>query len=855
MPGEAARVATVNALGVLNRPPEPLFERLASMTARACGASHAVLALLDQSHFRPIASFGLVAVEAPRERCLLAGRVLSDPDIFSVEDAAAQEVFRHDAWTQDPFGARGFVGKALLTPDGQLLGLLAVFDRVPRIFTSTERNSVRDNAALALAILQRAPRAAGHPAPPAPVAAASPALDQELYRLLLEPSPVTPRLRRWLELLGQRHRASRAQYFRLRQEPGGDDMTALLREEWCAQSTSPQIVTGAGLRLDADLFPPEVVLRWTRAEPFAFLREQAPPALAEILRKAGARSVLGCSAFAAGVPFALVLLHDCDAPREWSAEEQASVGGLTGSLGLALDCEYQQFRLQDHRERLESSLLAVGDPVIVTDRSGLVELANTAAQRLLGRTAADLGGRPLESFFTRRDPRKESDDPPPAGPLRRVLEMGETVFEQTGLWVLASNGGAIAVGGHTAPVRDSTGAIRGTVRVFRDITGEEKMRHEALRADQYEKVVSLAGGVAHGFNNALTSISGNLSLAAMTLRQQPDDALNSLQEAQIACDTARDLAGQLLAFTRGAAPIKKVQMLSTLVEEQVTIALRGTNVQAVFTLPEDLPLVELDSELFGRVVRNLTMNAADAMTQGGKLEVWAVARALGEGHPTGLPPGRYVKLCFEDEGSGIPPELLPRVFSPFFTTKAGASGLGLSAVYSIVRQHGGDVNVDSIVGHGTIFRLYLPATRTPGPPEEAIEAPSAVARVLVLDDEESVRNLTVRVLHQLGYGGRATGDGETLLREYERARATGNPYAAVLLDLTIQGGPGGLDVLQRLRRIDPAVRAIAMSGYMVTLDRDELKAHGFIDVLPKPYAIAEIASVMHLATQTPAQLS
>ncbi|MBS0656615.1 MAG: PAS domain-containing protein [Verrucomicrobia bacterium] len=849
MPGEAARVAAVNALGVLNRPPEPLFERLTSMTARACGVSHAVLALLDQSHFRAIASFGLVAAEAPRERCLLAGRVLSDPDVFSVEDAAAQELFRHDAWTQDPFGARGFAGKALLTPDGQLLGLLAVFDRVPRLFSTTERHNLRENAALALAILQRTPRvAAGTPAA-APAVAAVPAQDHEIYRQLLEPSPVTPRLRRWLELVGQRFRASRAQYLRLRQEPGGDDLTALLREEWCAPHTSPQIVTGAGLRLDADIFPPDVVPRWTRAEPFAFLREQAPPLLAEILRKAGARSVVGCSAFAAGVPFALVLLHDCDAPREWSSEEQQALGALTASLGLALDTEYQQFRLQDQRERLEATLLALGDPTLMTDRSGLVELANPAAQRLLGRTASDLGGRPLESFFTRRDPRKESDDPPPAGPLRRVLEMGETVFEQTGLWALAANGGAVSVGGHTAPIRDTTGAIRGTVRVFRDITGEEKMRTEALRADQYEKVVSLAGGVAHGFNNALTSISGNLSLAGMTLRQQPDDALASLQEAQLACDTARDLAGQLLAFTRGAAPVKKVQMLSNLVEEQVTIALRGTNVQAVFTLPEDLPLVELDSELFGRVVRNLTMNAADAMPQGGKLEVWAVARALGEGHPTGLPPGRYVKLCFEDEGSGIPPELLPRVFSPFFTTKAGASGLGLSAVYSIVRQHGGDVNVDSIVGHGTIFRLYLPATRTPGPPEETLEAPSSVARVLVLDDEESVRNLTVRVLHQLGYGGRATGDGDSLLREYERARANGNPYSAVLLDLTIQGGPGGLDVLQKLRRLDPEVRAIAMSGYMVTLDRDELRGQGFIEVLPKPYAIAEIAAVMQLATQ------
>lgn len=848
MPAEAARVAAVNALGVLNRPPEPLFERLTSMTARACGASHAVLALLDQTQFRPIASFGLVAVDLPRERCLLASRVLSDPDVFAVEDAATQEVFRHDAWTQDPFNARGFAGKALLTPDGHLMGILAVFDRVPRPFSPHERNVLRENTSLALAILQRSPRAT--PATTTVPLATSVSPEQELYRLLLEPSPVTPRLRRWLELLGNRHKASRAQFFRLRQEPGGDDLTALLREEWCAQGISPQIVTGAGLRLDADIFPPEVVPRWTKAEPFAFLREQAPPALAEILRKAGARSILGCSAFAASVPFALVVLHDCEQPREWTPEEQANLGATTSALGLALDTEYSQFRLQDQRERLEATLVALGDPVLVADRSGLVELANTAAQQLLGRTAADLGGRPLESFFTRKDPKKEGDDPPPSGPLRRVMEMGETVHEQTGLWALSATSGPIAVGGHTAPVRDSTGAIRGTVRVFRDITGEEKMRTEAMRADQYEKVVSLAGGVAHGFNNALTSISGNLSLAAMTMRQQPDDAMSSLEEAQLSCETARDLAGQLLAFTRGAAPVKKVQMLSTLVEEQVTIALRGTNVQAVFTLPDDLPLVELDSELFGRVVRNLTMNAADAMSHGGKLEVWAVARALGEGHPTGLPPGRYVKLCFEDEGSGIPPELLPRVFSPFFTTKAGASGLGLSAVYSIVRQHGGDVNVDSIVGHGTIFRLYLPATRTPGPADEAMESPSDVPRVLVLDDEESVRNLTVRVLHQLGYGGRATGDGDALVREYERAKNAGHPYAAVLLDLTIQGGPGGLDVLHRLRQLDPNVRAVAMSGYMVTLDREELRAQGFIEVLPKPYAISEIANTMQLAARS-----
>ncbi len=683
-PLDAARVDAVRALKILDTATEPLFDRLTAMAARACGASHALLVIVDDLRCWPKAAHGFAATEAPRATALLAARTLADNDVFVVEDAAAGG-FPGDPWLVGTTGVRGFAGRSLVTQDGHVVGLLAVFDRVPRPFSSTERNALRDFAAVTLAALER-------PAPP----------------------------------------------------PG--------------------------------------------------------------------------------------------------------------------EVENEIASLRDEADRLNAILLSMSDAVAATDASGAITFANDAACSLLRGTPGELAGLPLEGFFLRRDPTAKLDSFSPPDPISRILESGETVREPGGVWVIPRNGAPpVRIGGHTAPLRDSSGAIRGAIRVFHDTSGEERFHADVLRADNFEKLAALAGGIAHGFNNALTAISGNLSLADMLLRQSPDEAATSIAEAQAASAKAADLSAQLLAFSRGATPVKKLQLLSELVEENVTFALRGSKVQPVFTVPESLPLVELDPTLFGRVVRNLVFNAVEAMPKGGKLEIWAVARELPAGHPTGLTPGRYVKLCFEDEGEGIPPENLNRIFSPFFTTKAGGSGIGLSAVYAIVRQHGGQINVDSIVGRGTIFRVYLPvaAANDEGSGVAAEDdAATDAPRVLVLDDEASIRALTVRVLHQLGYGGRAVGDGDAFIREFTRAHVSGRGYQAILLDLTIPGGPGGVDVLRRVLEVEPRACAIAMSGYMPTLNRDDLVAEGFFDVLAKPYAIAEIAdtigrAVAHYARAEP----
>ena len=406
---------------------------------------------------------------------------------------------------------------------------------------------------------------------------------------------------------------------------------------------------------------------------------------------------------------------------------------------------------------------------------------------------------------------------------RQVTPNGETVWVR----ILAN------------PIKGRDGAILGHVGTVEDITELRQARQEILKAQKLESIGVLAGGIAHDFNNILTAILGNVSLARYQM-QDPEKVAQRLEDAEGAAARARDLTQQLLTFARGGEPVKKVVEVPGLLREATAFALHGSSVGCAFVLADDLWPLEADEGQLVQVVHNLVINAVQAMPQGGALTIGARnagSRAQGE---------EWVEISVSDTGAGISEQHLERIFDPYFTTKQQGSGLGLASCYSIIKKHGGTIKAESALGMGSIFRVVLPASRHPQPcrTELGSALSNGASRVLVMDDEKIVRVLAQAILEQLGYQAECTEDGAQAADLYLKAKERGEPFAAVILDLTVPGGIGGKEAIKMLLNIDPKVKAIVCSGYCTDPVMANHREYGFSAVLCKPYRPHDLSKIL-----------
>ncbi len=386
-----------------------------------------------------------------------------------------------------------------------------------------------------------------------------------------------------------------------------------------------------------------------------------------------------------------------------------------------------------------------------------------------------------------------------------------------------------------------------TAQIVERLEGEKAARLDAVmtRASKLESLGVLAGGIAHDFNNLLTVIMCNLSLGQLD-RSIGQDTLRCLREGEQAAKRARDLTQQLLTFAKGGAPVRSSTRMQDLIREAVEFASHGTKARCELLVRPDLWPANVDRSQISRVVQNIVINAHQAMPQGGTLTIAAQNEMVGAGAVAPLRPGKYLLLRFRDTGPGISPEQLPKIFDPYFTTKNYGSGLGLATVYSIVQQHQGHVEVQSTVGEGTMFSLWLPAAEEPPQPDVLTTCvlPQCTGRILFMDDEPSIRRLGSTMLQRMGMEVTEVANGTEALRAYASARDAGAPYDVVILDLTIPGGMGGAETLQRLRDIDPGVRAIVSSGYSSDPVMARYREHGFVAVVKKPYEAMTFAQAV-----------
>ncbi len=379
---------------------------------------------------------------------------------------------------------------------------------------------------------------------------------------------------------------------------------------------------------------------------------------------------------------------------------------------------------------------------------------------------------------------------------------------------------------------------------------KKKMQAQLSSIQKLEAVGTLAGGIAHDFNNLLTAVIGNLSLLKQDLKAG-DKGLGIIKEMQTASQQAKGLTQQLLTFSKGGAPIKKVTSIAELFKKTVPFALSGSKVISELSLPDDLWYTEIDEDQMNQVINNIIINADQAMPQGGTVKISAknVIIKAEEGLP--IKEGKYIKIAIKDQGIGVPQDILPRIFDPFFSTKSKGSGLGLSISHSIVIKHEGYITAKSQEGSGTTFFIYLPASVQEAFAVKKIEGKilSGQGKILFMDDQKNIRSMVKQMLNSLGYEVELAEDGIKAIELYEKAQKRNRPFDVVVLDLTVPGGMGGVDAIGKLIELDPEVKAIVSSGYANDRIMGGYKEYGFRGVMAKPFDIEELSSVLNQVLQ------
>jgi two-component system, cell cycle sensor histidine kinase and response regulator CckA len=530
-----------------------------------------------------------------------------------------------------------------------------------------------------------------------------------------------------------------------------------------------------------------------------------------------------------------------------------------------IELEMQNEELEEARGKLEALLEKYTDlydfaPVgyLTLDREGAIGEANLAVATLLGIARPALVKRRFAFSVSPAD-RSVFD-----AFLKQVFESKAREECEVKLAVEGKHPIDVRM---RANIFESGQACRVAVS---DITEHKRAEADRLILNKLESTGILAGGIAHDFNNLLTVIILNLELAQM-LNPPGEELVDRLETAKKTALMARSLTAQFVTFAQGGVPIRKQAFLSGVIQESGRSALSGSGVRGEFSLVEDLWPAEVDERQIGQVIRNMVLNAREAMPNGGVVSIRAENAVLGSHEQPSLAPGEYVRVSIVDRGAGISKEVLPKIFDPYFSTKQRGDqkgmGLGLAICHAVVQKHRGAIAVESKEGAGTTFHIYLPSAREKSDVEAKGQAGGVISqakarklsggekasavpgvprhgRVLVMDDEEEIRKVVGLTLWGMGHEVELAKDGQMAVEIYKKAKSLGRLFDLVILDLTVRGGMGGHETVQALLKIDPNVKAIAMSGYVHDPVILEHERHGFKGALAKPFDVGKLQEIL-----------
>ncbi|MBI5767231.1 MAG: PAS domain-containing protein [Verrucomicrobia bacterium] len=493
-------------------------------------------------------------------------------------------------------------------------------------------------------------------------------------------------------------------------------------------------------------------------------------------------------------------------------------------------------------ELTNEAFATLAEAVIVADPRGKILFANAPAARLLRHPADQLPGQSVGDVFrlVNRQSGRPGDDP-----------VDLAISTDQPLKLISSDALAAPIEGESPTplvwtARASIapdGKVRGVAIVFRNPDEMTLTPEELVKANRFESLGLLAGGIAHDFNNLLTTILGAVSIARGNTENP------ALLDAEKACDTAKGLTKQLLAFAKGGAGTQVACPVKEILQDSIKIAAAASSAVIDLDVPDGVEPVMVDRAQILQVFQNLIVNALQAMPpppHQPRLQIRAGNIALTDDQVPSLPAGDYVELEVRDNGSGIKPEHIDKIFDPFFTTKKHGTGLGLATVLSIVRKHGGQLGLDTEIGKGTAFTVFLPKAAQPVEVKarRAASLRFGTGRVLFMDDDAKISALTATMLTSLDYKFDLAKNGEEAIAFYRRYLNIGRPYDVVIMDLTVVGGMGGEECFKLLKEMDPEVRAIVSTGY----DNDDMNRKymdmGWCGYLTKPYRAADLGKAI-----------
>jgi signal transduction histidine kinase/ActR/RegA family two-component response regulator len=497
------------------------------------------------------------------------------------------------------------------------------------------------------------------------------------------------------------------------------------------------------------------------------------------------------------------------------------------------------YRTETEKSKSSAILAAIGDGISIQDTDLTVLYQNDKHKQMIG---SHIGEFCFQAY-------EHEEEPCEGCPVIASFYDGKVHKAER---AAPTDKGLLYVEITASPLIDQDGHIYGGIEVVRDITARKKMTEEVLRAQKLESIGLLAGGIAHDFNNLLTALLGNVSLAKTYAGTDTKKVVEKLAAAEKASLRAKDLTQQLLTFSKGGAPVKKVMYIKELLTDSCSFALRGTNVNCGYEFEEDLWPVDVDSGQFSQVIHNLALNADQAMPEGGIVSIKAENIVLDKKNPLSLIAGNYVRIAVNDQGVGIGHQDLAKIFDPFFTNKPGGSGLGLATAFSIIKNHQGHITVESTPGKGSTFVVYLPAADKQAVDihKEDVRTYLGQGRILVMDDNEEVREIAAGLLSHAGYTVDLVNEGAEALSVYRQAQKTGKRFDVVILDLTVPGGMGGKEASEKILAVDPSAKIIVSSGYANDPIMADYSKHGFSGVVPKPYKVQELSKVVHDVLQT-----
>jgi len=374
---------------------------------------------------------------------------------------------------------------------------------------------------------------------------------------------------------------------------------------------------------------------------------------------------------------------------------------------------------------------------------------------------------------------------------------------------------------------------------------KSKLEEQLQQSQKMEAIGTLAGGIAHDFNNMLGVITGNLSYA-LSILNKDNELYDVLNDIQLSSKQAQSLTQQLLTFSKGGSPIKKLTDINRLIENSAIFSSRGTTANCCFKLSDHLWATEVDEGQINQVIGNLIINANQAMPNGGTITIRTENEIIDSNTILPLPLGNYIKIEVEDQGKGISKKHLPNIFEPYFTTKQKGTGLGLTSTYSIIKKHGGHIDVYSELDKGTVFKIYLPSSDQNINESKKVQRQkhNGLGKILIMDDQEAILKMIGRMLSSMGYEAEFATDGVEAIEKYKQGINNKNPFDIVILDLTVPGGMGGAKAIIEFLKIDPNIKALVSSGYSNDPIMANYEEYGFIGVIPKPYTKALLTDVL-----------